>query len=83
MVQWLGLCVFTAKGPGLITKVPQAVWCSQKTPKIPQNKEANSEFRKTQSLLIMLIVSPCDPHSLSRIVNLFAVTLPPEHRTEP
>ena len=33
-VQWLGLCAFTAEGPGFIpgqgTKIPQAAWCGQK-----------------------------------------------------
>ena len=37
MVQWLGLHAFTAKGtgsvPGQETKIPQAVWCSQKKKK--------------------------------------------------
>ena len=36
-VQWLGLCALTAEGPGSIpgrgTKIPQAVWCSQKKKK--------------------------------------------------
>ena len=36
-VQWLGLCTFTAKGPGLIpgwgNKIPQATQCSQKRKK--------------------------------------------------
>ena len=36
-VQWLGLSAFTAMGLGLIpgqgTKIPQAVWCSQKKKK--------------------------------------------------
>ena len=34
VVQWLGLCAFTAKGvgsiPGQGTKIPQAAWCGQK-----------------------------------------------------
>ena len=34
VVQWLGLCAFTAEGLGSIpdrgTKIPQAAWCSQK-----------------------------------------------------
>ena len=34
MVQWLGLCAFTAEGPGLIPgwgdKILQAVWYGQK-----------------------------------------------------
>ena len=37
MVQWLGLRALTAEGPGSIpgrgTKIPQAVWCSQKKKK--------------------------------------------------
>ena len=37
VVQWLRLCTFTAKGPGSIpgqgTKIPQAVWSSQKKKK--------------------------------------------------
>ena len=36
-VQWLGLCTFSAEGPGSIpsqgTKILQAVWCGQKTKK--------------------------------------------------
>ena len=34
VVQWLGLCAFTAEGmgsiPGQGTKILQAVWCDQK-----------------------------------------------------
>ena len=34
VVQWLELCAFTAKGPGLVpgqgTKIPKAVQCCQK-----------------------------------------------------
>ena len=34
VVQWLGLCISTAGGPGSIpgrgTKIPQAAWCGQK-----------------------------------------------------
>ena len=37
MVQWLGLCAFTAEGlgsvPGWGTKIPQVVWCGQKKKK--------------------------------------------------
>ena len=40
MVQWLGLCAFTAEGVGSIpsqgTKIPQAAWCSQKQKKIEE-----------------------------------------------
>ena len=41
-VQWLGLHASTAKGTGSIpgqgTKIPQAVWCSQKTERKKENK---------------------------------------------
>ena len=44
MVQWLGLCVFTAEGAGLIpgqgTKIPPAAQHSQKN---PQNPKANKQ----------------------------------------
>ena len=34
MIQWLGLCAFTAEGAGSIpgqgTKILQAVWCGKK-----------------------------------------------------
>ena len=85
MVQWLGLCVFTAKGPGLITRVPQTVCCSQKKKpqKNPQKTKKQAQNLGKQSPSIILVVSPCDLHSLSRIVSLFAIILPPEHRTEP
>ena len=47
MVCWLGLCTVTAKGPGSVpgreTKIPQAMWYSQKK-KIPV------EIVKDQSL---------------------------------
>ena len=37
VVQWLGLCAFTAEGvgsaPGWGTKIPQAMWHCQKKPK--------------------------------------------------
>ena len=37
VVQWLGLCTFTAEDPGSIpgreTKIPQAEWCGQKKKK--------------------------------------------------
>ena len=37
MAQWLGLCTFTAEGPGSIpglgTKIPQATWCGKKEKK--------------------------------------------------
>ena len=45
VVKWLGLRAFTAKGQGSIpgqgTKIPQAVWCSQKT---KQNKKTRYQM---------------------------------------
>ena len=47
MVHWLGLCTLTAKGPGSVpgqeTKIPQAMWYSQK-------KKRTVEIVKDQSL---------------------------------
>ena len=45
VVQWLGLCTFTAKGPGSIpgwgTKIPQAMRCGQRKKK---NQKFNFPF---------------------------------------
>ena len=45
-VQWLGLCAFTAEGPGSTpgqgTKIPQAVGCSQ------TNKQINKKPKMTE-----------------------------------
>ena len=42
-VQWLGLCVLTAKGQGLIpgqgTKIPQAAWSGQKKKNVQVKKK--------------------------------------------
>ena len=42
VVQWLGLCAFTAEGldsiPGRATKIPQTSWCGQKKFKNKINK---------------------------------------------
>ena len=46
MVQWLGLCAFTDEGvgsvPGPGSKIPQAMWCGQKTHKKQTNKRTYS-----------------------------------------
>ena len=48
MVQGLGLCAFTAEGPGSIpgwgTKILQAAWCSQK-----KKKKSNCTVRETEA----------------------------------
>ena len=50
VVQWLGLCAFTAKGLGLIpgwgTKIPQAMQLSQKKKKQQQKTAAYMEHLK-------------------------------------
>ena len=61
-VQWLGLQAFTAKGPGSIpgrgTKIPQAVWHSQKKNKgqfcmIQTKIKGHMSFRKKKSEAMM------------------------------
>ena len=53
-VQWLGLCAFTAEGPGSIsgqgTKIPQAMQHSQKIKKreVHSDKSLSQETEKSQ-----------------------------------
>ena len=49
VIQWLGLHIVTAKGPGSIpgggTKIPQAAWHSQKKKKREREKETKNRAR--------------------------------------
>ena len=51
-VQWLGLCVFTAKGtgsiPGGVIKIPQAAQCGQKL------KKKNFKYKKNYWKILVL-----------------------------
>ena len=57
MVQWLGLCAFTAEGPGSIpgrgTKIPQAGQCGQH----PPPKKRKEKERKPHTHYYRLSVS--------------------------
>ena len=84
MIQWLGLLCFHCQGPRFDNQGPtSSVVSAKKKKKQTQKTKKQAQNLGKQSPSIILVVSPCDPHSLSRIVSLFAVTLPPEHRTEP
>ena len=56
-VQWLELCTFTAEGIGSIsdrgTKIPQAVWHSQKKKKI-SFIASPEEFYSTSKMVLLL-----------------------------
>ena len=48
VIQWLGFCAFTAKGPGSTpgqgSKIQQAVWPKQKQNKMKQKKNQHDFF---------------------------------------
>ena len=58
MVQWLGLCSFTAKGlgsiPGWETKIPQAMWYRKKK-KIPKVFKSFFLWRKVNSIPVFQV----------------------------
>ena len=57
MVQWLGLCAFTAEGSGLIpgqgTKIPQVAQhaAHPPTPRPPKKEESAKEMPDSQGIL--------------------------------